>query len=72
MKVTDVDLDLTKRLKDDEFAREYVAMVEGDAKKQSERNRQLEAALVALIDAVDARDGKAIDHALFVGRGLTF
>lgn len=33
---------------------------------------QLETALVALIDAVDAKDVKAIDNALFVGRGLTF
>lgn len=36
------------------------------------RITQLEAALVALIDAVDAQDKKAIESALFVGRGLTF
>jgi hypothetical protein len=36
------------------------------------RIAQLEAALVALIDAVDAKDEKAIQNALFVGRGLTF
>lgn len=33
---------------------------------------KLEAAIVALIDAVDARDQEAINRALFVGRGLTF
>jgi hypothetical protein len=33
---------------------------------------QLEAALVALIDAIDAGDKKRIEGALFVGRGLTF
>ena len=36
------------------------------------RAEQLEAALVALIDAVDAKNAKAIESALFVGRGLTF
>jgi precorrin-6B methylase 2 len=36
------------------------------------RRDDLEAALVALIDAVDARDQAAIETALFVGRGLTF
>ena len=43
VKLQEVVLDLTKRLKDDEFAREYVAMVEGDAEKQSERIAELEA-----------------------------
>lgn len=32
----------------------------------------LEGALVAIIDAVDAKDQAAIDTATFVGRGLTF
>jgi hypothetical protein len=36
------------------------------------RAAELETALVALIDAVDAKDEKAIQNALFVGRGLTF
>lgn len=36
------------------------------------RSVQLEEALVALIDAVDAKDEKATQSALFVGRGLTF
>lgn len=37
-----------------------------------DRAAQLEAALVALIDAIDAKDNKAIETAMFVGRGLTF
>ena len=37
-----------------------------------DRSKELEAALVALIDAVDAKDSKRIENALFVGRGLTF
>jgi len=36
------------------------------------RIAELEAALVALIDAVDARESEAIQNALTVGRGLTF
>lgn len=36
------------------------------------RIAELEAALVKLIDAVDSKDAKAIESALFVGRGLTF
>ncbi len=40
--------------------------------KAEARAAALEAALVALIDAVDAKDPAAIDTALFVGRGLTF
>lgn len=38
----------------------------------SDRVDQLEAALVALIDAVDSGDKAKIDAALLVGRGLTF
>ena len=40
--------------------------------KAEVRAAQLEKALVALIDAVDAKDKAAIERALFVGRGLTF
>ena len=36
------------------------------------RAEQLEAAIVAIIDAHDARDVKAMESALMVGRGLTF
>ena len=36
------------------------------------RVEELEAALVALIDAVDSKDAKRIEDALFVGKGLTF
>ncbi len=37
-----------------------------------DRIAELEAALVALIDAVDEKDAAKIERALFVGRGLTF
>lgn len=37
-----------------------------------QRSAQLEAALVELIDAVDSKDAKRIENALFVARGLTF
>lgn len=37
-----------------------------------ERVDQLESALVAIIDAHDAKDLRAIEDALMVGRGLTF
>ena len=40
--------------------------------RSEKRNEQLEKALVALINAIDARDKKATDDALSVGRGLTF
>ena len=48
VRLTDVDLDLVKRLKDDEFAREYVAMVEYDAAKQADRIEVLEFKINAL------------------------
>jgi hypothetical protein len=38
----------------------------------AQRIAELEAALVALIDAVDAKDARRIEDALFVGKGLTF
>lgn len=42
------------------------------APKLADRVDQLEAALVALIDAVDSGDKQKIEHALLVGKGLTF
>ena len=48
---------------EDDIARHVIA--------KDKRIAELEAALVALIDAVDAKD-ESIDGALFVGRGLTF
>jgi hypothetical protein len=44
--------------------------VENEAMRR--RIAELEAALVALIDAVDAKDAKRIEDAIFVGKGLTF
>ena len=43
-----------------------------ELERATRRMEQLETALVALIDAVDAKDRAAIERALFVGRGLTF
>ena len=43
-----------------------------ELERATRRVEQLETALVALIDAVDAKDRAAIERALFVGRGLTF
>ncbi len=43
----------------------------GDDKLRS-RIALLEAALIALVDAVDEKDAEKIERALFVGRGLTF
>ena len=37
-----------------------------------DRIAKLEAALVALIDALEKKDAAKIERALFVGRGLTF
>lgn len=36
------------------------------------RVEQLEDALAKIIDALDAKDAKALENALMVGRGLTF
>lgn len=43
-----------------------------DTSVVDDRCEQLEAALVAIIDALDAKDASALDRAVLVGRGLTF
>ena len=55
VKLTNIDLDLTKRLKDEEFAREYVAMVEGDAAQQRERIMELEEQMRLIVRHHDMR-----------------
>jgi hypothetical protein len=48
------------------------AQVEPAPDPRDKRISELEAALVALIDAVDAKDATRIENAVFVGKGLTF